>query len=124
MGYRLHSATKYEVKYEPAAYFNWSSEYINKIIECLAEDTFWSNDNEYCGGADEIEADRETLLKNLPRILNPDYSWGNQDELDYVIEEMENSSECGIDRQYLHDGLKNLIENADSNNNFVHFAWF
>ena len=124
MGYRLHSAIKYEVSYGSDAYFNMGSNYINRIIECLAEDTFWCNDSEYYENADEIEADRETLLKNLPRILNPDYSWGNQDELDYVIEEMENNSECGIDRQYLHDGLKSLIESADSNNSFVRFSWF
>ena len=37
MGKRLHSAIKYEVKYETNGRFNWGGDHVNPIIECLAE---------------------------------------------------------------------------------------
>lgn len=118
MGYRLHSAIKYEVSYGSDAYFNMESNYINRIIECLAEDTFWCNDSECHENADEIEADRATLLKNLPNILTPNHDWECQEYLYQLLKEME------VDREYLYQGLKTLIENSDQNNSFVRFSWF
>ena len=122
MGHRLHVATKYEVEYDSGAYFNWSSENINPIIECLSEGDFWSNDNDFLEAADTLEASREVLLRNLPNILTPNSEWENQEELNEKIEELERK--CGIDRQYLYDCLKSLVESSDPNNDLVHFAWF
>lgn len=119
MGYRLHSATKYDVKLDSNGYFNWNSECINRVIECLAEDTFWANDSEYFYDADILEADRETLLKNLPNILTPNWDWDGQEDLEQAIEDLED-----IDRLYLYNGLKTLIAQSDPNNTFVHFVWF
>lgn len=124
MGHRLHSATKYEVKYETNGRFNWASGHINPIIECLADGDFWSNEPDYCGAADTLEANRNKLLTNIERIINPDPEWENQEVLDELLEDMENDSDCEFDRQYLYTELKILIEQSDPKCIYVHFAWF
>lgn len=123
MGHRLHSATKYEVVYGTNGRFNWSSEHINPIIECLAEGDCWFSD-EYIGSADTCEGARDKLLANVERIINPNDGWSRQDELNELLDEMENDSECEVDRKYLYTELKELIEQSDAQRNYVHFAWF
>ena len=54
--------------------------------------------------------------------INPDEGWEWQEDLDDAIETMQKDGE--IDREYLYKGLKKLIENADTRNEYVHFAWF
>lgn len=124
MGKRLHSAIKYEVKYNTNGCFNWGGDHVNPIIECLAEGDFWCNDYDYMGGADTLEASREALLANVDKIINPDPEWENQEELNELLEEMENDNDCSIDRQYLYDELKEMVEQSDPNCIYVHFAWF
>lgn len=126
MGYRLHSAIKYEVKYNDYGRFNWSANYINRLIEILSEGNCWSNNNDYedIGNADTLEADREILLENIDKIITPDNHWEGQFELNELFEDMENDKEFEFDKQYIHKELKSLIEQSDNNNNLVHFAWF
>lgn len=124
MGKRLHSAIKYEVKYETNGRFNWGGDHVNPIIECLAEGDFWCDDYEYMGGANTLEANRENLLANVERIINPDPEWVNQEELNDLLKEMENDKEWGMDTHYLYTELKMLIEQSDPNCAYVHFAWF
>ena len=124
MGHRLHSATKYEVKYDCNGRFNWGGEHINPIIECLAEGDSWFNNCECIECSDTCEAARDTLLTNVERIINPDPEWVYQEELDELIEKMENDKTCEFDRQYLYTELKMLIEQSDPTCSYVHFAWF
>lgn len=124
MGHRLHTATKYEVKYNIDGVFNWGSEHINPIIECLSEGDAWFSDSDFIGCANTCEGARDKLLANVERIITPNPEWEHQEELNDLINEMENDSECNIDRQYLYNELKSLIEQSDPNCNYVHFAWF
>lgn len=123
MGHRLHSAKKYDVQYSDTAAFNYAQNHINPIIEILSE-----NDCYYEGDcldyADTLEGNRGKLQENVERILTPDNDWGFQEELDELIEYMEEDEDCNIDRQYLYNCLKSMIENSDENCPYVHFAWF
>jgi D-mannonate dehydratase len=121
MGFRLHSHAKHEIKYSEHSVFNWANNRINPIIECLAEGDFWA-DSDYIGGAHNLEASRENLLKNVEKIILPDPDWEEQETLNELIEEMENDTD--IDRQYLYEKLKALIEEADPRNTYVFFSWF
>lgn len=123
MGHRLHSATKYEVVYGTNGRFNWSSEHINPIIECLAEGDCWFSD-EYIGSADTCEGARDKLLANVERIINPNPEWEHQEELNDLLNEMESDRECYVDAHYLYSQLKILIEQSDPTCDYVHFAWF
>ena len=118
MGQRLHSAVKYEVKYSSTAAFNWGAEKVNPIIEVLSEYDYFNGDDGLT-----IEANRENLLKNVDRIITPDEYWEYQLELNELLEDL-NTPDGAIDRNYLHEMLKKLIEQSDSQNNFVYFAWF
>ena len=124
MGYRLNSAIKYEVKYSECGRFNWSANYINRLIEICSEGNCYFNDYEYIGNADTIEANREILLANIDKIITPDNHWEGQFELNELFEDMENDKEFEFDKQYIHKELKSLIEQSDNNNDLVHFAWF
>lgn len=123
MGHRLHSATKYEVKYDSCECFNWAQNHINYIIELLAEGDVYYDQDDICY-SDRVEANKELLIANLERIKTPDPEWENQEDLDYAIKKMEEDKECGINRLYLYVSLKMLIEDADPNNEYVYFLWF
>ena len=123
MGCRLHSHKKHEIVYSENARFNWASNYINPIIECLADGDFWA-DSDFIESANNLEASRENLLKNIEHIITPNPNWEMQEELDELITNMENDEECDIDRQYLYKHLKALIEEADERNCYVYFSWF
>lgn len=123
MGCRLHSHKKHEIKYSETASFNWGAIRINPIIECLAEGDFWA-DSEYSGDANNLEASRDNLIKNVEKILTPDPNWENQEELDELISDMEKDKMYDIDRKYLYDSLKLLIDEADPRNSYIYFSWF
>ena len=122
MGCRLHSAKKYEVEYTSNAAFNYASHIINPIIECLSDGDFWCDNQDYIEGATILEASRENLIKNVEHIITPNEEWDNQEVLDELIEEMEDDD--SIDRAYLYKELKQLIEQADAQNNYIYFSWF
>lgn len=124
MGYRLHTAAKYEVEYGSTSGFNWGQNHLNQIIECLADGDFWCNDQDCIEAADMLEASRENLCKNIDNIITPNPKWEGQETLDELIEEMENDKRCDIDRVYLYTKLKELIEQADARNTYIHFTWF
>ena len=121
MGCRLHSAKKYEVNYGDTGAFSYASHLINPIIVILSEDDYWGDDD-YIGNAVLLEANRENLIANVDKIINPDEDWEWQEELDEAIEAMENDSE--ITREELYEDLKSLIDDADKKSDYVHFSWF
>lgn len=119
MGKRLHSAVSYEVKYGDKACFNWKADRINLIIDALAEgDTSYNDDD--IRFADRIEANRDNLLANIDRIINPDENWAFQDYLERQLKRIT----AGITREELHKELKALVEQADSRIGYIHFAWY
>ena len=124
MGCRLHSATKYEVKWDSNSVFNWGQNHINPIIECLADGDFWCDSMDCIEGASILEASREKLIKNVDCIITPNNDWEEQETLDELIEDMENDTQCNITRECLHMGLKRLIDVADSRNTYIHFSLF
>lgn len=118
MGHRLHSAKKYVVEYSDWGKFNYCQDSINPIIEVLAEtDAFFSDDLE-C--ANTIDANRKNLLANIDKIIHPDESWPYMEELNEILE----GADAELTRDYIHGALKALIEEADPNNDYVHFVWF
>ena len=120
MGKRLHSAVSYEVKYGEKEYFNWQADRINPIIDILAEgDTSYNDDD--IQFADTISANRENLLANIDKIINPDENWEYQDDLERKIR---NIGFVGLTREELHKELKTLVEQADSRIGYIHFAWY
>lgn len=123
MGHRLHSHAKHEIQYGEHAVFNWANYRINPIIECLADGDFWA-DNDNTGDALNLEVSRDNLIKNVEKIITPDPNWGNQEELNELISDMEKDKMCNIDRQYLYEKLKALIEEADQRNSYIYFSWF
>lgn len=124
MGYRLHTATKYEVEYNLEGRFNWGQNHLNSIIECLADGDFWSNGQDCIEAANMLEASRENLIKNIDNIITPNPDWEYQETLDKLIAKMENDKQCAITREYLHTELKRLIDEADARNAYIHFSWF
>lgn len=122
MGHRLHSATKYEVKYGDCA-FNYAQPHINPIIEVLAEGDC-GYEGEFLDYADTLSASREKLVKNIEYIKVTESDWEGQEDLNELIENMEDDDECDIDREYLYTQLKKIVNQSDKNNDYVHFAWF
>ena len=114
---RLHSAVKYKIEYSTDGKFCFSADIINPIIYILVE-----GDCEFNGRdiyySDRICARRETLIKNLDKIINPDESWEYQERLNSYIEMLP------FTRQYLYDNLKALINQSESKTEDIHFAWF
>jgi hypothetical protein len=124
MGCRLHSAIKYEVEWGINSLFNWAHQHINPIIECLSEGDFWCDNMDCIEGANNLEANRENLIKNVDCIITPNKDWEGQETLDELIEDMEKDKQCDITREYLHMGLKRLIYEADARSAYIHFSWF
>lgn len=122
MGHRLHTATKYDVRFDCNGRFNWANEHINAIICCLAEGDYWCDNGEIPNYADILEADRGKLLNNIERIICPSNDWEYQEELDNCLENMEKEGE--FNRQYVYEELKHLIEISDPKERVVHFYWF
>lgn len=119
MGHRLHSAKKYVVEYSDFGNFNYCQDSINPIIEILAEtDVFFCADCLEC--ANTIDANKELLLANVDKIINPDDSWPYMEELNEILE----GADAELTREYIHGALKELIEEADPNRDYVHFHWF
>ena len=121
----LHSAIKYEVEYGLKSNFKWKNHVINPIIAILAEEQY-SFDGAYNGeeleNATTVTANRINLLKNIDKIILPDENWEYQEMLDEEINLIEVYND--ISREELHKNLKELIEQSDSRNKDVFFAWF
>lgn len=121
MDLRLHSAEKYEIKYGSNSFFNWKIDKVNFIINILAEYDCWY-EGECLSCAKHLSANKEILLANVDKIINADKTWVLQEALNDYLEELENEDNA-ISREYLHKHLKELIEQADSRNGNVYFAW-
>jgi hypothetical protein len=119
MGKRLHSAVKYEVKYDGKADFNYQQDRINTLIDALAEGDCSYEDDIYF--SDTVSANRANLLANVDKIIHPDENWEWQETVDYNIEKLEKD---GYTRESIYKSLKVIIEQSDSNCEDVHFAWF
>jgi hypothetical protein len=123
MGFRLHSAVKYDVRYSNGN-FNYAQKHINTIIECLSEGDFYC-DNEFVSEyATTLDAPRNVLLKNVERILHPKEDWVNQQWLDTIIYDMEQDKEFNLTKEYVYKYLKEMLEESDEDCNYIHFSWF
>ena len=121
----LHSAIKYEVEYGLKSNFKWKNHVINPIIAILAEEQYsfdGVHNGEELENATTVTANRINLLKNIDKIILPDENWEYQEMLDEEINLIEVYND--ISREELHKNLKELIEQSDSRNKDVFFAWF
>lgn len=121
----LHSAIKYEVEYGLKSNFNWQNHVINPIIAILAEEQYsfdGAHNGEELENASTVTANRINLLKNIDKIISPDENWDYQEMLEGKINLIEVYHD--ISREELHKNLKELIEQSDSRNKDVFFAWF
>lgn len=125
MGLRLHSAKKYDIQYGTDSSFNYQQHLINPIIGLLAEYDISSSDD-YLEYSYTVEANRENLMNNIEKILQPDPNWEHQEDLNKLIEKFleYNKNNCNITKEYLYNNLKSIIEQADPSNTDVYFAWF
>lgn len=121
----LHSAIKYEVEYGLNSNFKWKNHVINPIIAVLAEEQYsydGAHNGEEIENATIVTANRNNLLKNIDKIISPDENWDYQEMLEGKINLIEVYHD--ISREELHKNLKELIEQSDSRNKDVFFAWF
>jgi hypothetical protein len=116
---RLHSAAKYELKYDGKADFNDQQDRINTLIDARAEGYCSYDDDIYF--SDTVSANRANLPANVDKIIHPDENWEWQETVDYNIEKLEKD---GYTRESIYKSLKVIIEQSDSNCEDVHFAWF
>jgi hypothetical protein len=120
MGVRLHSATKRIVEYSTSAYFNYELDIINQIIEVLAEYDISFSD-ESIDYSYTLEANKTNLQKNLQNIINPNDTWGYQEELNKLVDEI---VQKGVyTKQDVYENLKKLVDVSD-NQDIVYFCWF
>lgn len=97
MGYRLHCATKYEVKYSTGDAFNYKCEEFHNLLTACGAD--WNN--------------AIAKLKAL-ETLNPDERSG----IEEAIKEMEHGVEEIV------SSMEYFLENADPNNDSLHLSYF
>lgn len=122
MGVRLHSAKVYDVQYNDCGRFNYAQEYVNPIIDLLSENEAWFDNPDYVEGSSVLEVSIYPFKENLEHIITPNNEWEYQEGLEDLIKSMEQHTD--IDRNYLYEELKKLVDLADKGNNYVHFSWF
>lgn len=122
MGYRLHSAKKYDIQFGDASAFNWCQNEINEILYCLAEGDM-AYDDESLACSKMLWGNRAKLQKNIARIISPDSTWEYQEELNEKLENLVKNYH-DITNYSLFRNLKKIIEQSDPNCQDVHFAWF
>lgn len=113
MGYRLHCATKYEVKYSTGDAFNYKcEEFHNLLTACRADYTGESWDPEF----EVSKEDWNNAIAKLKALetLNPDERSG--------IEEAIKEMELGVDE--IVSSMEYFLENADPNNDSLHLSYF
>ena len=112
MGYRLHSASKYDVKYS-AGDFNHKCEEIHNLLSaCGADYTRDSYDSEF-------EVSRRDWEKVIEKLKNLDSL--PEEEKDEVMEAVENMK-CTL--KNIIEGLEYLLKESGPNNDFLHLSYF
>ena len=113
MGYRLHCATKYEVKYSTGDAFNYKCEEFHHLLTACGAD--------YTGECwdPEFEVSKEDWNNAIAKLraletLNPD----ERLEIEEAIKEMEFSAEEIV------SSMEYFLENADPNNDSLHLSYF
>ena len=112
MGYRLHSASKYDVKYS-AGDFNHKCEEIHNVLSaCGADYTRDSYDSEF-------EVSRRDWEKVIEKLKNLDsLPEEEKDEIMEAIGEMQ----CTLEN--IIEGMEFLLKESDPNNDFLHLSYF
>ena len=113
MGYRLHCATKYDVKYSTGDAFNYKCEEFHYLLTACGAD--------YTGECwdPEFEVSKEDWNNAIAKLkaletLNPDERSG--------IEEAIKEMELGVED--IVSCMEYFLENADPNNDSLHLCYF
>ena len=112
MGYRLHSATRYEVKYSAGDFNHQCEEIHNLLSSCGAEYTGDCYDSEFEVSRNDWEKVIEEL-KNLDSLQEEE-----KDEIMEAIGEMK----CTL--KNIIEGMEFLLKESDPNNDFLHLSYF
>lgn len=105
MGYRLHVATKYQVRYDGFGMFNHKSEELNDLIqEYFAGTDFWSDSAEY---AKDMEIPVFVFEKGIKKM---------RESKDTLLE--------GYDNKEVIDNFEYILDNYDRKNEYIHLSWF
>ena len=118
----LRTAIKYEVELSNTKSFTWKdAPTINPIINAIAEEDaeFSSVDWVY---SEEIKANREKLLANIDKIINPDETWAFHEDLEFQLNYIEKYHKS-MTREKIYNNLKEIIEQSDNRNKYVYFFW-
>ena len=112
MGYKLHCATKYDVKYSHGD-FNHKSEEFHELLDALKVD--------YSGEQydSEFEVFRKDWQEAIDKLKNL-YSLPQDDQEDimWVVKKMQYTLE------HIIDGMEYLLEESDPENDFLRLSYF
>lgn len=113
MGYRLHYATTYKVKYDGGDFSHHAYE-INSLLQELCPN-MWDNNDIDTGYADELEITREDAQEAIKTLEK----W--HEEVEEVPVWMQNERYTYLD---IAEFLKEALEHSDQENDYIRFAWF
>ena len=113
MGYRLHYATTYKVKYDGGD-FSHNTYEINSLLQELCPN-MWDNNDIDTGYADELEIKREEAQEAIKTLEK----W--HEEVEEVPVWMQNERYTYLD---IAEFLKEALEHSDQENDYIRFAWF
>jgi hypothetical protein len=112
MGYTIHVAKVYEVKYGSNAYFKWKTDRINRFLYENCPSLQWDGDDVFT--SERLEVPRKELSELIDKIVdNREYyetvreTWGFEESLEELIV---------IFSQWITD--------SDQRNDFVVLQWF
>lgn len=111
MGYRLHAATKYEIKYGNGN-FSYLTEAMNSLIKTLCP-SVWYNE-EYIGSSSTLEVDKEEW-ENAIKTLESEYT-------DAMLPTTLLAEGYGVSD--IVKAFKNILSEADTSDGYVHLKWF
>ena len=112
MGYKLHCATKYDVKYSHGD-FNHKSEEVHELLDALKVD--------YSGEQydSEFEVFRKDWQESIDKLKNLNsLPQDDQEDIMWVVKKMQYTLE------HIIDGMEYLLEESDPENDFLHLSYF
>lgn len=112
MGYRLHSATKYEVKYSAGDFNNQCEEFHNLLSACEADYTGDCYDSEFEVSISDWKKVIEKL-RNIDSLPEED-----RDKITEAVKAMRYTVENIV------EGMEYLLKESDPNNDYLHLSYF
>ncbi len=111
MGYRLHAATKYEIKYD-SGNFNYLTEEMNRLIAALCS-SVWYNDV-LVDSSDSLEVDKDEW-ENAIKTLESEYT-------DAMLPTTLLDEGYGVSD--IVKVFKSILSEADTTDGYIHLEWF